>query len=97
MPKIQLQNTTSQPFEFTEYHDPVCMRRGECKCAIQRTVNENGKSVAKRLPRSFRVNAQALSEPVDREVLYVAHIADLVKAGKLTVVPVLEATPVKES
>jgi len=96
VPKIQLQNVTSQPFEFTEYHDVVCRRRDACKCAIKHAVGPNGKNVSKHLPRSFRVAAGSISEPVDREVLYVQHVADLVKVGKLVIVD-LEAPPVKES
>lgn len=102
MPKIQLQNTTSQPFEFTEYHDVVCARRGQCNCAIRRSMGPKGKEVSQRLPRSFRVGPKGpngLSVPVDREVLYIDHVASLVKAGKLVVLaaPDLSVEPVKES
>jgi hypothetical protein len=91
VPKIQLQNTTSQPYEFTEYHADVCARRGECKCAVRRVMGKGGKEVSQKLPRSFRIDAKGLSPELDREVLAVSHIKGLVDRGVLTLISIPDA------
>lgn len=97
---ISLTNTKhAMPFEATEYHQIVCSRRKECKCACSIIAGLRGKAASQKLPRSFRVNGKETRDGLDDEVLFLPAVKEAIASGWLclTRMPKVEPKPKIES
>ena len=91
-----LKNTRREPLEVILPHDPICRRRGSCKCTIVDCIGPNGLVVKRPHAKSLRINALETLENVDDEVLLAQPLASAIKSGWIEMTRVAPAAPVAQ-